>query len=235
MRLVNIREYPVTLTLVTGLKIGASDTGMKIGGTDITVVTHPHTNEPYIPGSSLKGKFRSLHELRSGVIRYTEGKVLGLEHLARLEPDLRKIARTLLALFGVSGSEHNAHSEEPLGVTRLGIPDSFISDKCRNELQAKKLPFKEVKTENAINRITGTAEHPRTIERVPAGVEFAARFTMKIFEGDDADKFEQLLFEGCRLVELDYLGGNGTRGYGRVKFTFSGAEQERYAKTVAFP
>jgi len=235
MRLVAIREYPVTLTLVTGLKIGASDTGMKIGGTDVTVVTHPHTNEPYIPGSSLKGKFRSLHELRSGVIRYTEGKVLALEHLPKLDPDLRKVARTLLSLFGVSGAEQSSYSEDALGVTRLGTPDCFISEKCRNELQTRKLPFKEVKTENSINRITGTAEHPRTIERIPAGVEFASRFTMKIFEGDNADRFEQLLFEGCRLVELDYLGGNGTRGYGRVKFTFSGAEQERYAKTVAFP
>jgi len=74
-----------------------------------------------------------------------------------------------------------------------------------------------VKAENVINRITGTAEHPRSIERVPAGTEFDFLLTFKIMDDSDEENFKYLL-QGLKLLEMDALGGSGSRGYGRIEF-----------------
>ncbi|MBC8462229.1 MAG: type III-A CRISPR-associated RAMP protein Csm3, partial [Deltaproteobacteria bacterium] len=47
---------------LTGLHIGGGAEGVSIGGIDNIVVRDTLTQEPYIPGSSLKGKMRSLSE-----------------------------------------------------------------------------------------------------------------------------------------------------------------------------
>jgi CRISPR-associated protein Csm3 len=75
----------------------------------------------------------------------------------------------------------------------------------------------EVKNENAIDRITSQA-NPRTLERVPAGARFRVRFIMDLLCDEDAPLFSHLL-QGMRLLEDDALGGGGSRGSGRVRFS----------------
>ncbi|MBL6986900.1 MAG: type III-A CRISPR-associated RAMP protein Csm3, partial [Methylobacter sp.] len=76
----------------------------------------------------------------------------------------------------------------------------------------------EVKTEVNIDRITSHA-NPRLFERVPAGAEFEFEFILTLLEGDDDNKFLNLVREGMELVQHDSLGGHGSRGYGQVRFT----------------
>jgi CRISPR-associated protein Csm3 len=77
------------------------------------------------------------------------------------------------------------------------------------------LPYAESKTEVNIDRITAEA-HPRTFERVPAGAKFKLDMVLNIFEGEDENRLEGTLYKAIHLLEDDYLGGNGSRGYGQV-------------------
>ncbi len=77
------------------------------------------------------------------------------------------------------------------------------------------MPYTEIKAENKINRLTGTAESPRFFERIPAGAEFMVEFVINIFEGDKEKELCELLQQGIKLLELDYLGGSGSRGMAR--------------------
>ncbi len=70
--------------------------------------------------------------------------------------------------------------------------------------------------ENQINRISGTATNPRQTERVVPGVRFRFDARLRRFANDP--DLLPLLFQGMALVELDALGGSGSRGYGKVRF-----------------
>ena len=163
------------LICVTGLHIGGGDNGMHIGGTDNPVIKKVGAvSEPYIPGSSLKGKIRSLLELYKG------GNEFDSE---------------LAQLFGKKAKDNdNKHITSAVG--RLSFWDCFL-------------------TEEWIDRASGTAQHPRNTERVISGSEFDFKLTIKDFEGDN---FENLILTGLKLLELDSLGGSGSRGYGKVRF-----------------
>ena len=80
----------------------------------------------------------------------------------------------------------------------------------------------EAKYENVIDRQKGTAQHPRQTERVPAGVRFDFDIRVKVLEDDDEASLLEMVALGIKLVEQDYLGGSGSRGYGRVKFHTNG-------------
>jgi CRISPR-associated protein Csm3 len=95
----------------------------------------------------------------------------------------------------------------------------------------RNLPLTEIKPENVINRIKGTAENPRTIERVPAGAEFDLLITFKILESDDEKLFD-LLLKGLKLLEMDALGGNTSRGYGRINIELENEELKNKFKTL---
>ncbi|MCF6188813.1 MAG: type III-A CRISPR-associated RAMP protein Csm3, partial [Desulfobulbaceae bacterium] len=116
MKLVKLTTVKGRVILESGLHIGAGDTEMHIGGTDNPVVTHPHTREPYIPGSSIKGKIRSLLEMRSGLMAGTEGKPVNAGTLKKVNGDERKEALNILRLFGVSGADSEDMKE--VGPTR---------------------------------------------------------------------------------------------------------------------
>jgi hypothetical protein len=73
----------------------------------------------------------------------------------------------------------------------------------------------EIKFENTISRISAAA-NPRQIERVPAGAEFDFRLVYNIEDEGDLAEDLQILADGIRLLQMDYLGGHGSRGYGRV-------------------
>lgn len=218
-----------TVELLSGLHIGGGDDTMKIGGVDNQVIKDANSDRPYIPGSSLKGKMRSLLEWNIGVVNLKrdereEGNPLTSKHIGKWDEkekrftkfndvtfekkELLQNAQNLLKLFG--------DKEGAFGITRISVGDCPLSKKSEN------MVLSEAKYENVINRQKGTAEHPRQTERVPAGVEFDFDIRIKILDKNDNEKeLVDMVKKGFELIEMDYLGGNGSRGYGRVKFNLS--------------
>jgi CRISPR-associated protein Csm3 len=214
MQLTHIRTLSARLQLLSGLHIGAGDSEMHIGGTDNPVLKHPLTNRPYIPGSSLKGKMRSLLEWKSGAV---QPEALGWRQYQSSQGQQKTQVFSILRLFGVSGGDQLSESQaRELGPTRLSFWDCNLSAAWVERVESAHQMFTEVKSENRINRITGVAEHPRNTERVPAGAEFDFRLSLKVLDGEN-DLLNTVL-AGLRLIEMDSLGGSGSRGYGKLRF-----------------
>ncbi|MEA3315227.1 MAG: type III-A CRISPR-associated RAMP protein Csm3 [Campylobacterota bacterium] len=207
MKIVNIKGQ---IELLSGLHIGGGDDTMKIGGVDTGVIKNINSDQPYIPGSSLKGKMRNLLEWNNRLVAYGNGKPFTSENLEKIPDPDKKNAETLLKLFG----DHS--SKNKFGITRISVGDCNLS----KEVFDKELKYSEEKVENTINRQTGTSDGGlRNIERVPAGVKFDYDIRVKVLEEDgDGEELIQMVKDGLGLVENDYLGGSGSRGYGRVKF-----------------
>ncbi len=206
-----INQIVGEIEILTGLHIGGGDDVMKIGGIDNPIVKDINTNKPYIPGSSIKGKIRSLLEWHIGVVGISGGKPLGSDKLQDpifKDEQKKKDAENLIKLFGDSNTKNNGE----FGITRISISD------CKLNETSNKMVLSEAKYENVIDRKSGTAQHPRQIERVPAGIKFDFDIRVKILENDNEKELMDMLNKGIELLELDYLGGSGSRGYGRVKF-----------------
>lgn len=194
--------YEGTISLKTGLHIGGTNETMSIGGLDKFVVRNPINNKPYIPGSSLKGKMRSLIELKYGC--FSEGKTNGPSD------DKTSVSGKL---FGVgAGSKASLPS-------RLIVRDAELDTSNEDIFKNCDLLYTESKTEVSIDRITANSV-PRTIERVPAGAKFKLNMVLNIFEGENEAELKSILKEAIELLENDYLGGNGSRGYGQVELRF---------------
>lgn len=213
-QLTAITTITATLELVSGLRIGAGDSEMRIGGVDNTVMRHPHTQAPYIPGSSLKGKMRSLLEWRSGAVKEDP---LGFKDLQNASGNTQAEVKRILQLFGISGDAKLGKEMLEIGPTRLSFWDCNLEKSWEDEIRGNNQMLTEVKSENRINRISGVAEHPRQTERVPAGARFDFRLSVKRLAGD-GDELLAAVLQGLKLLELDSLGGSGSRGYGKVKF-----------------
>jgi|YelNatPaOPRAMG01_1025707.scaffolds.fasta_scaffold15693_3 CRISPR-associated protein Csm3 len=248
MQLIDITEISGTLIVKTGLRIGAGDTEMRIGGLDNPIIKHPHTLEPYIPGSSLKGKVRSLLEMKSGLMLLTEGDPLSINILMDLmdpsdpseeknekrkrrlqlihqinEPKRKELmndGKKILKLFGAGGAEAGEIAAQDIGPTRVSFADCPLEEEWRQKALEEGLAFTEVKMENAINRIQGVAQNPRPLERVPADARFRFIITLKKLSIDQNGELEDLLLLGLKLLTLDALGGCGSRGCGRVELVF---------------
>ncbi|RLC14672.1 MAG: type III-A CRISPR-associated RAMP protein Csm3 [Deltaproteobacteria bacterium] len=216
MKLVEFKEITGKIILRTGLHIGGGDTEMKIGGTDNPVIKHPYSQEPYIPGSSLKGKVRSLLEMRSGLMVGTKGSPVSLKTLKKLNGKEKEDCEKILKLFGASGADQDAGNT--LGPTRASFADCPLEKGWKEKVLKEHWSYTEVKSENSINRIMGTAENSRFTERVPADTVFEFSITLKQLGLDE--KLEEFLLEGLKLLQMDSLGGSGSRGYGRVEFEF---------------
>ena len=150
---------------VTGLHIGGSDTGIEIGGVDKTVIRDPITNRPYIPGSSLKGKVRSLLEKYRGL---AQNQRIGQGFIHSCDDKEQYPGCDVCQIFGVPGERDFATP------TRLVVRDVHLSDASAKTLEEQAhtdLPYTEVKTEVSIDRVTSAA-NPRQMERVPAGAVF---------------------------------------------------------------
>ncbi len=231
-RLDDILEIEGELELLTGLHVGAGKDEVKIGGMDNPVVRNPLTKEPYIPGSSLKGKVRMLLELYYGLFNSKNGDVFTYEVYKdkKLDKEKLKVAKNILKLFGTSGSDFKDFEKLPesekeeikeLSSTRLSFYDLTLTEESREALRDKIGGLMtEEKTEVKINRITGTAFGGALTskERIPAGTKFKFRLCLKVFNGDDKDELLNLIKKGLKLLELDSLGGSGSRGYGKVRF-----------------
>lgn len=216
MRLIKILDLRGEIELLTGLHIGAGDLAMRIGGIDNPVICGSRDNNPYIPGSSLKGKIRSLLEWRSGAIGSANGKPLGVDALKHDEGSAELQVAAILKLFGVSGDQPpDETTAKRFGMTRVSFHDAKLID---DRPPGSNLRLTEAKYETRINRITGTAADGslRQTERVVAGVRFAFRVTVKLLDIDE--ELLPTLLTGMRLLELDSLGGSGSRGYGKIRF-----------------
>lgn len=231
MKLIEIKEIKGKIILKSGLHIGAGDTEMKIGGTDNPVIKHPHTLEPYIPGSSIKGKVRSLLEMRSGLMGKTRGEPLALKDLQGLEGQQKDSCESILKLFGSSGADID--TAEDIGPSRASFADCPLDKDWLNSAFDNNLPLTEIKSENSINRIEGTARNPRFTERVPADAEFTFSVSLKKMEADN--DLEGVLLEGLKLLEMDSIGGSGSRGYGKIRLEFSDIEiKDRFQSIEPF-
>ena len=215
MKLTNIIEIKAELILKTGLHIGAGDSEMHIGGIDNSVIKNPITHSPYIPGSSLKGKIRSLLEWRSGAV--TDGKPLSIDHLNKASD--KSAVENILKLFGISAdSKKEEEQMKQIGVARLSFWDCALNEEWEKRIREDNQLLTEAKSENTINRITATADNPRQTERVPAGAIFDFKLTLRQFDTDNTEELQDLILKGLRLLELDSLGGSGSRGYGKIEF-----------------
>lgn len=209
MQLTKVHVLHAELVCRSGVHIGASDSEMHIGGIDNSVVKHPITQEPYIPGSSIKGKVRSLLEWRSG---FVSNGPLGWRDYINSHSD--KVL-AILKLFGVGGQVLTDAQAKEIGPTRLSSWDCSLLPEWISSVRTSEGSYTEVKTENSIDRIAGTAKNPRQTERVPADARFDFKVTVKVL--DDENLLDTLL-AGLKLLELDGIGGSVSRGYGKVKF-----------------
>lgn len=189
-------KLKITAQLIvdTGMHIGGSSDFAPIGAVDSSFIRDPYTKQPIIPGSSLKGKIRSLLRRNAGTNRREE------------EPE------TLKRLFGTADENRFA--------SRLQFYDVKMDPESVKELNQLDMDtyLGEVKFENTINSITGEA-NPRQIERVPAGARFQFQLVYDVAQKEDIAEDLETLADGIRLLQWDYLGGSGSRGYGRVHFT----------------
>lgn len=228
LRLVKIQKLQGRLELLSGLRIGASEGEIRIGGVDNQVIRHPHSNQPYIPGSSLKGKVRGLLEWLSGAVRPAPLSYADLSRAPLVKP--------ILQLFGVGGGELNEQQALELGPTRLAFWDAPLREQWVRSVEENNHFLVEIKTENRIDRIRGVAKDPRQAERVPSGAEFDFTLSIKLLNIDgDGAALRAVLFRGLRLLELDSLGGSGSRGYGKVKLrslTLDGEDIQSHFETV---
>ena len=181
------------IEVITGMHIGGNSAFAAIGAIDSPVVKDTGTNLPLIPGSSLKGKIRTLLARK-----YNQSIV---------EPN--KDAECIARVFGRAGKDKPVRS-------RLIFSDMLLSNKDELRKQGVQT-LTEVKFENSINRQTAVA-NPRQIERVIRGAKFDLDIIYEVDEMNDIYDDLKILSEGMKMLQYDYLGGSGSRGYGKVKF-----------------
>lgn len=189
-------EITGTIKVVTGMHIGTNNSYSAIGAIDSPVIRDTLTMLPMIPGSSIKGKMRYLLSRK-----YNEGN-FSKSH----DEDPEKVRR----LFGSSVKDSNGRIHK----SRLIFHDAILSN--NEELKSLGVSLAtEVKVENSISRMTAVA-NPRQIERVIPGTEFPLYIIYELTDENAAEDF-QLIKEGFDLLQYDYLGGHGSRGYGRIR------------------
>ena len=200
------------IEVLTGLHIGGVTLSVSIGGLDSTVIRDPKTNQPYIPGSSLKGKMRSLLEL-------SLNKDLDRNGGTHNNPIYRhectdkecEVCRVFGATSGKSGGENIP--------SKIVVRDSFLTKESAKELfdLDTDVPYTEWKTENSLDRVTAAA-NPRQIERVPAGARFKFEIVYTAYDESHVEEDIKNILGTLKMIEDDYLGGGGSRGSGKVKF-----------------
>lgn len=184
-------EITGIIEVVTGMHIGGSTAYAAIGAVDAPIIKDVRTNLPMIPGSSLKGKLRTL---------------LAKKYNEEFASEPNKDNKKLLRIFGSSEKKAIKHS-------RVLVYDMFMANE--KALRDRDLNMTEVKVENTINRATAVA-NPRQIERAIRGTEFALNMIYEVENREELEEDIQILADGFRMLKYDYLGGHGSRGYGKV-------------------
>lgn len=193
------------IELLTGMHIGGSKEFSAIGAIDSPVIRDSYSGNPIIPGSSLKGKMRTL------LARKYSDSGLPKPH--------NEDSKEILRLFGSSGDTKRDATESGIQQSRLLFSDMFLNKDNEKELKNVVSFVTEIKFENTINRLTAEAM-PRQIERTIRGTEFDLNIIYNIYNIEAEKEIEEdfeTIHEGFTLLEYDYLGGHGSRGYGRIK------------------
>lgn len=216
MKLIGYKRIEGIIEVITGLHIGGSTTIIEIGGKDNPVIKHPITKVPYIPGSSIKGKMRSLLEWKLGKLNTDRNS----NDFGEVHKWCNDKECPICVIFGTSAEDAD------IGPTRLIVRDAALNENYKDRQKEKNISWTPIdltedKYENTINRITARA-NPRNFERVISGAEFSFKMSYRVFENGDNGSGDESLFEhvldGLRLIEKDALGGAGSRGCGQVKF-----------------
>lgn len=205
MRKVTQHTITGVIHCVSGLRIGGSDELLQIGGTDLTCIKHPVTLQPYIPGSSLKGKMRSELEKKFGYVFRDRNGIID-ESKPTNDPD------------NLVGRIFGAHMEPKAknGPSRIIVRDGQLIDGGQMEL----------KSENIVDRKYGTALHPRKVERVVAGSRFSLKIGIQVFDIDDGQRYKdqtggmalvEFVKEGLREVQNTGLGSGVSKGSGEIE------------------
>lgn len=213
-----------TIEAKTGLHIGGNTGELDIGGIDNPVIRNAFNRQPYIPGSSLRGKMRGLLDRHFGKdlnkpvgrdVRVNESKTPGEYYTCPINQ-----------VFGVAPTQQLRGKTMP---TRLLVRDTYLTEDSLAILNKADTDtdFTEIKTEVAIDRITSAAT-PRQQERVPSGAKFGpfqivhSLYTQHGTDHDNELQDEVELFDtvlkGMELLQDDYLGGSGSRGSGQIAF-----------------
>lgn len=187
-------EISGVIESLTGLHIGGGSQFAAIGAVDSVVIKDIQDDLPMIPGSSLKGKLRSLLS-----------KQLSFGNLPK---EHNKDDDRIKRLFG------HAESKNPK-TSRIYFSDIFMSEESREELENSDMDATEIKFENTITRSTGVA-NPRQIERAIKGIRYDMSLIYNIENESEIEEDFKLLKMAFKLLKYDYLGANGSRGYGRV-------------------
>lgn len=209
MRLYGRLVIQGNILVKTGLHIGGSGGAFAIGGVDNPVIVNQVTGQPYIPGSSLRGKMRSLTEKYLG---RTTGQRISQSQIHACKTEAEYLECPICNIFGITAEDFN-------WPTRLLVRDVALDpDSAMTIREAKTaLPYTEIKTEVAIDRVTSQA-NPRDVERVPAGAVFGPmELVYNIYSEQDV-AWISVLLDAMQLLEDDYLGGHGSRGSGKVVF-----------------
>lgn len=198
----------------TGLHVGGSRTALDIGGIDLNVIKTSN-GVPFIPGSSIKGKLRSLLAREYGSVAICKQEK-GVKTGETTDDDIP----VMRELFGSAG-EKNSNGTPSRLIVRDAFLDTSFFDAQKNKgglFEELDMEYTEGKWENTIERKTGTAKNPRPVERVPAGAKFDFEIVYNVF--DDGKKKEHIeeLIKALQILEDDYLGGQGSRGYGKISF-----------------
>lgn len=193
----------IEIEILTGIHIGAGNDAVQIGGVDSSVIKDPVSSLPYIPGSSLKGKIRCLLETEGG---YSENNNTINDYFGPTSEYLK------------TKKEDKEFAQKP---TRLIFRDLNLSDEDKDKFKSGEVTT-EFKTEIVIDRSKGTAKDGglRSIERVPPSVKFCGEILIRYFDGE-LENIKKVLSQGIDLLNNDYLGGSGSRGYGAVKVTLT--------------
>lgn len=219
------------IRLLTGLHIGGSSAALAIGALDNPVIRDSLSGRPYVPGSSIRGKMRSLTEKLQGKQQNWRIGQVYIHICQEKEPyDRCDVCR----IFGVPGQMQHSFP------TRLYVRDSFLTEESEAELREQArtdLPYTEVKWEASIDRVTSAAV-PRQIERVPAGAVFGPlEMVFSLYRPGDLALLGTL-FQSMQLLEDDYLGGLGSRGSGKIRFqnlSVSARSAANYGTLLTWP
>ena len=189
-KLIKKIRIKATIKAITGLHIGGGSENVEIGGIDTAVIKlGSKGNQPYIPGSSLKGKMRCLLEQAAGI--------------AEIGGNDQGEAKKINNLFGIIKG-NNVEKNQP---SKLIVRDAMLTAESEEKLRKcdnLDMPYTESKTENTIDRVDAQA-NPRTLERVPADAVFQAEFIINVWDDDNEDDLVNLFKDGIKLLQNDYF------------------------------
>ena len=189
-----------------GLRVGGNPPWLENGGiADFTIIRNPLNGEPYVPGSTLKGRLRA-------ILEKVEGK-------GREGGEPCNCGRKDCLVCVIFGAHKRPQADS--SPTRIIVRDAPLTEESRTrlrELEAEGKSLVEEKAENLVDRDKGTTETPRWQERVwDAG--FQMEILLHVYDGDEPVRMLEFLRRGLGLVqEIGALGAGASRGSGQVRF-----------------